>query len=171
MMVTWVNIIWFYRQSYLLDVSVSSGIFQMMVTDGYGAKIFIASQKDDLANQRAMPCLTMSWNHAWKKRAHTAHTYFFRSSFLSVWKQEPSSCHHLLCEKMAPTKKQLSIMDIMGTQTSSSDISQVPRFHGLTSFCQPFGGYTLFADKPTTFLANIPQYSHNIPIISPYYIR
>ena len=140
MMVTWVNIIWFYRQSYLLDVSVSSGIFQMMVTDGYGAKIFIASQKDDLANQRAMPCLTMSWNHAWKKGPTRPTRISFAPRSCRYEKQEPSSCHHLLCEKMAPTKKQLSIMDIMGTQTSSSDISQVPRFHGLTSFCQPFGG-------------------------------
>ena len=168
MMVTWVNIIWFYRQSYLLDVS--SGIFQMMVTDGYGAKIFIASQKDDLANQRAMPCLTMSWNHAWKKGPTRPTRISFAPRSCRYEKQEPSSWYDLLCEKMAPTKKQLSIMR---TQTSSSDISQVPRFHGLTSFCQLITPMAVWGGIP--FLQTSPPHSWrtcpNIPIISLSYLH
>ena len=189
MMVTWVNIIWFYRRSYLLDVSWR--ILRYFSYDAYGAKIsefitqlviypliksiVIASPQkrwpgkstsqamsDDVMIFPFLPCV--------EKRAHTAHTFFFRSSFLSVWKAGAFELTSSSLWKMAPTKKQLSIM---GTQTSSSDISQVPRFHGLTSFCQLITPMAVWGGIP--FLQTSPPHSWrtcpNIPIISLSYLH
>ena len=193
MMVTWVNIIWFYRRSYLLDVSWR--ILRYFSYDAYGAKIsefitqlviypliksiVIASPQkrwpgkstsqamsDDVMIFPFLPCV--------EKRAHTAHTFFLSLLIPVGMKSRSLRVDIIFSVKNGANKKtalhhgnpNLFFWHIASPPFPRSDL--------ILSAYNSNGrlrGYTLFADKPTTFLANMPQYSHNIPIVSPYYIR